>query len=224
MTYIPTNERTSQTQYASHHFQSWGHNKGTNMQQQPDSGQYIKHIHPLSMCAPSMNFVGLTVRELFLIKVWWTFLMFENWRERNMNKGMNKSSSLIPVYRIYQPFVQVCTNFVDLTVPEKSVTQMFIWKHNIITESQSHRMNESQNGGRTRQSKYSPLFQSSGAIITYTYCKYKNLREIINWSETAGIYNTTCYVLIPNVLINSWSSLFKSFHGHLRPTLHMTHA
>ena len=40
------------------------------------------------------------------------FLMLENWRERKVkNKGTNKSSSMIPVYTIHPPIVNVCNKF-----------------------------------------------------------------------------------------------------------------
>ena len=83
-------------------------NKETNKQQQPDSGIHDTSAHcPLSV--PSFNLLGLTVPEKSVTKI---FLMLENCRERKMkNKGMNKSSSLIPIYTIHPPIVHMCNKF-----------------------------------------------------------------------------------------------------------------
>ena len=66
---------------------------------------YTRYIQPLSMCAPSFNFLGLTVPEKSVMKT----LIFEYWRKKI--KEWISSSSLILVYTIHPPTVHVCTKF-----------------------------------------------------------------------------------------------------------------
>ena len=44
--------------------------------------QIIQYMNPLFECVPSLNPPGLIVSE----KMWQKFLMFENWKERKMEK------------------------------------------------------------------------------------------------------------------------------------------
>ena len=84
-------------------------NKGMNKQQQPDSG-----TQDTSACCPRVYQVSTFKASQFLRKVWRKILKFENWRERKINeeiKGQVSNSSLIPVYTIHLPTVQVCTKF-----------------------------------------------------------------------------------------------------------------
>ena len=74
------------------------------MQQQPDSGTL--YICPLSTCVPSFNFLGLTVREKSVMKI------FNDWKlERKKNKGTKKSSSMSPVYTTHPPIFHMCNKF-----------------------------------------------------------------------------------------------------------------
>ena len=54
-----------------------------------------------------------------------------------MNKGMNKSSSRIPVYMVHLPTIQVCTNFnlLGLTVLKRSVMKNEEMKGQISSSS-----------------------------------------------------------------------------------------
>ena len=85
--------------------------------QHPYSGIYNAPTH--CPYIPSFNRAGLTVPEE---RVWWffkTFLMFENWRERKMNKDTDKHwqhDSINPMSTFVPSFY-----FVGITVPEKSV-------------------------------------------------------------------------------------------------------
>ena len=82
-------------------------NKGTNMQQPPDSG-----IHDTPTHCPCVFQVSTFKASQFLRKVWRKILMSENWKERKMEiKGQITSSSQILVYTIHLPTVHVCTKF-----------------------------------------------------------------------------------------------------------------
>ena len=67
---------------------------------------YTWYIHPLSTSVPSFNFLGLTVPEKSVTKIFnfWTL-------ERKKNKGQIRSSSLIAVHTIHPPVVHVCIKF-----------------------------------------------------------------------------------------------------------------
>ena len=75
------------------------------------------------MCVPNFNLLSLIVPEKSVTKNWEK----EKWR----NKGMNKSSSLIPIHTMNLS-LSMCVqsfNLQGLTVPEKSVTKNFtVWK------------------------------------------------------------------------------------------------
>ena len=107
---------------------------------------------PLSMCVSSFNLLGLTVLEKSVTKKF----VWKLERKKNEEiKGQICSSSLILVYTIHSPTVDVCTkfqyaaaawfrytrytyplsmcvpsfNFLGLTVPEKNVMKKFnVWK------------------------------------------------------------------------------------------------
>ena len=68
-----------------------------------------RYICPLSMCVPSFNLLGLTVPEKSVMK------KFNVWKlERKKNEEIKRwisSSSLIPVYTVHLPTVQVRTKF-----------------------------------------------------------------------------------------------------------------
>ena len=62
------------------------------------------------MCVPSFNLLGLTVPEKSVMKnvnVW----KLDRKKNEKKNKGYINSTSLIPVYGIHLPIVQVCTKF-----------------------------------------------------------------------------------------------------------------
>ena len=96
------------------------------MQQPPDSG--VRYIHPLSMCAPRFNLLGLTVPEKSVTKIFNVWILE---KEKIKNKGTNKQQQ--PDSGIHDTFTQsTCVpsfNLLGLTAPDKSVTKNFnVWK------------------------------------------------------------------------------------------------
>ena len=90
---------------------------------------YTLYICPLSMCVQSFNLLGLIVPEKSVTKI------FNVWKlERKKNekiKGMNKSSSMIPVYTIHPPIVHVCNKFQPSrphSSGEKCDEHFHVWK------------------------------------------------------------------------------------------------
>ena len=82
-------------------------NKGTNKQQQPDSGTHNTSAH-----CPRVYQVSTFKASQFLRKVWQKSLMFWNCRERKIKiKGWVSSSRLILVYTIHLLTVHVCAKF-----------------------------------------------------------------------------------------------------------------
>ena len=138
-------------------------NKGTNKQQQLDSG--IHDTRPLSMCVPSFNLLSLRVPEKSVTKY------FNVWKlERKENeeiKGQISISSLIPVYMIHLPTVHVCTKF-QSSRPHSSwekCDEKFLFerlRNDWITEWQNPRMTENK-----ANPVQPPLFQS-GAVKRYS--------------------------------------------------------
>ena len=64
--------------------------------------RYTRYIHPLSMCAPSFNLLGLTVPEKSVTKIFNVWIL-----EKEKIKGRISSGSLILVYTIHPPTVHV---------------------------------------------------------------------------------------------------------------------
>ena len=99
--------------------------KGTNKQQQPDSGIHDTSAHcprvyhvSLSTCVPSFNLLGLTFPEKSVTK---TFNVWKLERKKNGEiKGQMSSSSLFPESCPLSTCVP-SFNLLGLTVPEKSV-------------------------------------------------------------------------------------------------------
>ena len=104
-------------------------NKGTNKQQQPDSGKYDTFAH-----CPRVYQVSIFYASQFPRKVWRKISMLKTGeKDKWRNKGTNKSSSLIPVHMILLPTVHVCTKF-QSSMPhssrEKCDENYNVWKVN----------------------------------------------------------------------------------------------
>ena len=84
--------------------------------------RYTQYIHPLFLCVPSFNFLGLTIPGRSATK----FLMFENWRERKKEELNKQQQSDSGIHNTSTHCSHVISsNLLGLTVPEKSVTKNF---------------------------------------------------------------------------------------------------
>ena len=81
-------------------------NKGTIMQQPPDSSIHNTATHCPHMHQVSTKFLGLTVPEKSVTKLFNVWIL-----EKEKTKGRISNSSLILVYTIHPSTVHVCTEF-----------------------------------------------------------------------------------------------------------------
>ena len=121
------------------------------------------------MCVSSFNLLGLTVPEKSVTK---NFNVWKLERKKNEEiKGWMRAAAWF-WYTWYICPLSTCVpsfNILGLTVPEKNVMKIFIWK---VTEWQNHRMTEGQG-----KSSIAPTFQS-GAIKKNTNVVEANVMNI----------------------------------------------